>query len=359
MRSLLFNPGPTNVSPVVRDALIQEDICHREKEFYDVLLNVNQAMVRILKVSDTHEAILFGSSGTGCNEAIINSIHGKILLLNNGKYSARLGDIAKRYNIPVVELAIPPYEEFNLSDIENILVEDDTITHILLVHHETTTGVMAPLLKIGELARKYNKILAVDAISSLGGHELDLERCNVAFCSVSANKCIESFPGVSFVIARRTDLLKLNGKSRSYYFDMYQQWSKEKTGETPYTPPVQIILALKIALEQFEKEGIENRIDRYKAMYHKMRNGLQALGFKALLLPHEETSNVIISLEMPEKMDYWQVHDLLKAKGITIYSSEEVLKKRQFRVATMGYLKDEDIERFITELGKIKLECGF
>src|SRR6202012_169872 len=98
----LFNPGPTNVSETVRNALIQNDICHREKEFFEVILFINKTLVKILGVEKTHSAILFGSSGTGCNEAIINGIHGKILLLNNGKYSSRLGDIAKRYNIPLV-----------------------------------------------------------------------------------------------------------------------------------------------------------------------------------------------------------------------------------------------------------------
>lgn len=359
MKNILFNPGPTNVSEVVRQGLMVGDTCHRESEFFEALMFINQKLVEILEVKDTHSAVLFGCSGTGCNEAIINSINGKILLLNNGKYSERLGDIAKRYNIPTTILNIPLYEQFDIDKIEQILKEDTEISHILLVHHETTTGVLAPLDEIGELSRKYNKLLVIDAISSLGGHPLDLEKQNVAFCTVSANKCIESFPGVSFVIARTEEIKKLKGKSKSYYFDLYEQWNKEQKGETPFTPPVQLVFALKEALIQLEREGIQNRIERYKRMNSRMKDGLSRLGFTILTLPESISSNIIISLETPAKMDYWEVHDLLKKRGITIYSSKEVLNKNQFRVATMGSMNDQDIDSFLHELSEIKMSLSF
>ena len=200
MKNMLFNPGPTNVSENVRDAIKTKDICHREKEFFEVLLRVNKNIVKVLNGEGTHSAVLFVSSGTGCNEAICASIHGKVLVINNGKYSDRICDILERFKVPMNRLKLPPLEPIDLDMIEKTLQEDKDITHIYLVHHETTTGALAPLRKIGELANKYNKLLCVDSVSSLGGHEFDLKKDNIAFCAVSANKCLESFPGVSFVI---------------------------------------------------------------------------------------------------------------------------------------------------------------
>lgn len=359
MKTILLSPGPTNVPEPVRKALLDINIFHREKEFSEILLFINETLVDILGVRETHSAILFGSSGTGCNEAIISSIHGKILLLNNGKYSQRLGEIADRYNIPVIDYKIQPYQPFNLQEIEQILKTDADITHILLVHHETATGVLAPLEQIGSLSKKYNKVLAVDAISSLGGHHLKLKEWDVDFCTVSANKCIESFPGISFVIGKNDELQKLKGKSRTYYFDLYEQWSKESQGETPFTLPVQIIVATKEALVQLKKEGIENRIERYRNMFNKMKLGLEQIGFKVVPLPEEMQSNIVITIEMPANMDYWQVHDLLKEKGITIYTPNEMLNARQFSIATMGSLEDGDIDCFLSELKAIKEKCKF
>ncbi|HUS49689.1 MAG TPA: 2-aminoethylphosphonate aminotransferase, partial [Candidatus Paceibacterota bacterium] len=358
MKKKLFNPGPTNVSEKVREAVKTEDICHREPEFREVLLRINKNIVKILNGESTHNAVLFTSSGTGCNEAICSSIHGKVLVINNGKYSDRICDILENYNLPINRLIFNPLEPINLNLIEKNLQEDKDITHIYLIHHETTTGILAPLKEIGELARKYNKILCVDAISSLGGHEFDLQKDNIAFCAVSANKCLESFPGVSFVIAKTEEIKKLEGKSRSFYFDIYNQWKKEQVGETPFTPAVQLIFALDKALQEFSEEGYKNRIERYKKLAQKMREGLKKLGFELILFPENSQSNILTTIKMPEKMDYWKVHDKLKEKGITIYSGKEVLEKRQFRIATLGHLTEEDIEWFLQNLKEVAEEEG-
>lgn len=198
--------------------------------------------------------------------------------------------------------------------------EDGDITHVCAVHHETSTGALAPLRKIGELASKYRKLLIVDAISSVGGHPFDLRMDNVAFCSISANKCLEGFPGASFVIGRADEIEKLEGKSRSYYFDLYAQWKKGQDGEMPFTPAVQLVFALDASLKRLMEEGYDNRVNRYKALAMRMRDGLTKLGFELLLLPDELQSNILTAIKMPKGMNYQFVHDELKQRGITIYS---------------------------------------
>jgi len=357
-KNLLFNPGPTNVSEDVRNAIRTKDICHREKEFFEVLLRVNKNLTKVLNGSETHSAVLFASSGTGANEAICASIHGKVLVINNGKYSDRICDILGIYKIPINRLKLDSLQPIDLNLIEQQLQGDKEITHIYLVHHETTTGMLSPLRKVGELASKYDKLLCVDSVSSLGGHEFDLQKDNISFCSVSANKCLESFPGISFVIARNSELEKLQGKSRSFYFNLYEQWKKEQKGETPFTPPVQIIYAMDRALQEFIEEGYEARIIRYKELAATMREGLKKLGFELILFPEEYQSNILTTIKMPEVMDYWNIHDKLKERGITIYSDKSVLDKGRFRVATLGHITSRDIDWFLQNLQEVMGEGG-
>ena len=211
--------------------------------------------------------------------------------------------------------------------------------------------------KVGEIAKKYNKLLCVDAVSSLGGHPLDLMKDNIAFCSVSANKCLESFPGVSFVLARTDEVKKLEGKSRSFYFDIFQHWKKEQKGETPFTPAVQLVFALDKALQEYMEEGYKTRIKRYEILAERMRFGLKEIGFELVLFPKEMQSNILTTMKMPKNMNYWLVHDKLKKRGITIYSDDNVLKERRFRVATLGAINEKDVDWFLENLKNVCEEC--
>ena len=358
MRTLLFNPGPTNVSENVRKAVATRDICHRETEFFEVLSRINQNIIKILNGEGTHSAVLFIASGTGCNEAICANIHGKVLVINNGKYSDRICHILERYNVPLNRLKSPPLEPLDLDLVERELQKDPDITHIYAVHHETTTAALLPLQKLGELAKKYNKLLCTDSVSSLGGHKFDLQKDNVAFCAVSANKCLESFPGVSFVIGKTEEIKKLEGKSRSFYFDIYAQWKIGLKGEMPFTPAVQLIFALDVALKEFLAEGYENRVSRYKGLANQMRAGLKEVGLELVLLPGEMQGNILTAVKMPEGMDYWRVHDKLKERGITIYSGKSVLNQRMFRVATLGHINSDDVDWFLDNLKEVMKEEG-
>ena len=293
------------------------------------------------------------ASATGSNEAIISSIYGKILLINNGKYSERLKEISQRYNIPVTELKFHSLEPIDLKIVEKRLKDDTKITHILLVHHETTTGMLAPLRQIGDLARKYRKILFADTVSSIGGHSIDAHLDNLSFFTVSANKCLESFPGISFVIARKSDLTTMKDRSRSFYFDLYKQWEYvEETGQTLFTPAVQLFYAIDKALSELIAEGLKNRIQRYKRMQNVLKLGLKEMGF-SFALPDSLQSNVLLAVKLPVNMDYWIVHDLLKRNGFVIYSGQKSLEQHIFRVACMGRINEKDIKLFLQRFKEI------
>lgn len=358
-KTLLFNPGPTNVSEAVREAIKTPDICHREKEFSDVLENVRQKILTVVNGEKTHTVVAFVASSTGANEAVISSIWGKILLIENGKYSERLGKIAQRYSLPLVSLKFEPFKAVDLDRVEAVLKTDRKITHILMVHHETTTGMVLPLREIGRLAKKYEKVLFADTVSSLGGYEIDVGKDNLAFCAVNSNKGLQSFPGLSFVIAKKNELKKLKDKSRSFYFDLFAQWEEEENeGQLPFTPAVQLFFALDKALDELLKEGVNNRIQRYKENAERMRTGLKALGFK-FVLPDNLQSNILTAIRLPKDMDYWKVHDELKKRGFTIYSGQSTLDQGIFRIASFGHTNKKDVDSLLRAFGEILKEMSF
>jgi 2-aminoethylphosphonate-pyruvate transaminase len=350
MRRLLLNPGPTNVSDEVRGALLCPDHSHRDQDFREALGRVRRRLVRLLDGQDSHSVVLFASSGTGANEAIISAVEGKILLLENGRYSARLGDIAERYRVPVRRMTFDPFAEMNVDAIETALQADQQVTHVALVHHETTTGMLAPLREIGAMAQKYDKLLIVDAISSIGGAPFSLQRDNVAFCSLNPNKCLEGLPGIAFVLARTKNLQATQGQSRSFYFDLYAQWQRQQRDETPFTAPVQIVFAFDVALRRLEEEGYDARVARYARSADILRRGLSGLGIRLVDMPPTARSNIVIPAELPTGTDFAALALDLYAAGITIYTASRELAEGRFFVSPMGVISSDDLDRFVVEL---------
>lgn len=167
---------------------------------------------------------------------------------------------------------------------------------------------------------KNKKTLFADTVSSVGGHDIDANLDNLSFFTVNANKCLESFPGISFVIARKKNLAALKDKPKSFYFDLYKQWEYiEKNGQILFTPSVQLFYAVDQALQELLKEGLKNRIQRYKKLKNILKIGLVKLGFH-FVLPEHLQSNILLAVKLPKNMDYWKMHDMLKKKGFTIYS---------------------------------------
>lgn len=358
-KMILFNPGPTNVSEHVRKEMCAGDMCHREVEVINAINDLNNKIVTIVNGTGSHESVLFASSGTGSNEAVISSIRGEVLVINNGKYSDRLCDIAESYHIPCIRFLCDSDspDPFDLQRLDENLKALPKVSHVLMVHHETTTGMLAPLKEIGDLCATHNKLLVVDAISSLGGHMIDLRRMNVDFCTVTMNKCLQGFPGISFVIGKVSELEKLEEQSRSYYFDLHRQWKKGRQGGTLFTPPVQLIMAAVKACDELLAEGYENRVNRYRGMARQVKAGLKQLGFEVMEHTEGYESNIVNTVKFSDKFDYWTVHDRLKERGITIYSSDDVLAKGYFRVATMGCIGPDEVEYFLETLRDVMGNC--
>jgi 2-aminoethylphosphonate-pyruvate transaminase len=346
----------------VRKALLQPDICHRESEFAEILTRVRKELTTVFGGSSEHAMIVLGGSGTASLESVVSSaIRTKTLLvLSNGYYGEKMETLAKIHKVATRTLKLGWGERFNEGDVEQILRSDESISHVAIVHHETSVGILNDLGTFGKLASEYGKTFIVDAVSSVGVEDLNVTRDRIQFCVGTPNKCIESIPGLSFVCADEQELERLSKfPARTAYLDLYSNYlfeegSGERSG-TPFTPPVQAFYALDAALKILLKEGIANRRRRYASLAKKIRNGLEDLGFR-FLLPTEHMSNSLTSVIMPKNISYDLLHGKLKKKGFVVYAGQGKLQGKILRIANMGALTGTDIDRFLISLTEVLRE---
>lgn len=356
-RTILLNPGPVTTTDSVKRALLVEDICHREATFTAILDDIRNQLLHLAGADASYCSVLFASSGTGAIEACISTLipHNKaIAVINNGAYGQRIIDIAMRYQIRVIELSCVPERPLPLVEIERRIAENAEIAYVAMVHHETSFGILNPLHEIGKICQRQQRGFIVDAMSSFAGTDIDVIRDHIDFLVSSSNKCIQGMPGLAFVIGKTKLLLACQQFSRSYYFDLYQQFqSFENTGQMPFTVPVQIAYALQQALKELINETISRRIQRYHSNYDCLVRGLISLGL-SVLTPTDRASKLLVTVAFPTQglsYSFAELHRVLFKHGITIYPAKST-DRNLFRIACIGDLTSSDIEHFLNHLAQ-------
>jgi len=356
MRKILLNPGPVTTSETVKQALVVEDICHREKAFVSVLKSVRQKLLKLIDHSDLYAAVPFASSGTGSVESMITSLLPKdatLAVLNNGAYGLRILNIARTYGIKTIEFSSPPDTAPDIQKLRSMLEQHPQVRYLAAVHHETSTGFINPIEALGGICKEKGITFLVDAISSFGGVPFLPYAWGVDAFTGSPNKAIQGMPGCSFVICKKDLLLKSAGNARTFYFDLFAQFeSLEKTGEMRFTPPVQVLYAFNQALDELLMEGLENRILRFAQNISVMREGLEALGFKFFLKHPEKAALLLAIYFLGPDFDFDKVHDRLFQEGYTIYPGKAPTSQT-FRVSVIGDLNQTDITSFLAALKNI------
>lgn len=353
---ILLNPGPVNVSDRVRKALSREDICHREEEFSRLLEGIRLKLLKAFAPGGSHAVIVLTGSGTAAVEAAVSSALGpdrKILIINNGVYGERIARMAAAYGMKQLEMRFEWQSALDLSRIEQVLARDPAIQVVAMVHHETTTGLINPVDRVSDLVHRYDKRLLVDSVSGLGGEAIGLVDNSVDLCVGTAGKCLQGFPGVSFVIVKKDEMRRIETiPPRSVYLSLADYFRDQERGTVPFTPAVQLHFALDEALNELLEEGVNGRISRYREAARMLRQGYAALGLK-LLLPEGIRSNTITGIYLPEGMTYEKLHHALKRRGYVIYAGQGNLESRIFRVANMGALGKADFEAFLKSVGEV------
>jgi 2-aminoethylphosphonate-pyruvate transaminase len=346
---LLLNPGPVTLTDRVRRSLLQTDLCHRESEFFDLQ---DEARTRLLSVYDLDPrrwtAVLLTGSGTAAVESMIAALvpaQGRLLVVANGVYGERIAQMAGQYNIPH---EAEKHDWMHAPDVDRIvgrLKANRMLTHLAVVHHETTTGRLNDLEGLAAACRDLGVRLLIDAVSSFGAEAIAFDDQSIAAVAGTANKCLHGVPGASFVIARREALEQ--AASRTFYLDLRRLALLQDQRNTPFTPSVHAYYALVEALREFEEEGgWRARHARYAALADQVRVGLEVLGVRSVL-PAAESSVVLRSYRLPAAVSYTQLHDHLKARGFVIYAGQGGLSTELFRISTMGNIGAGDIERLL------------
>lgn len=359
MTMLLLNPGPVVLSQRVREAMLKPDLCHREPEFTALQNSIREQLLAVYDLNpEDWAAILLTGSGTSAMEAMITSLvphAGKLLIIENGVYGERLSKIAEIYAIPHSRLVLQWGEQIDIDAVAARLDQDEAITHVAVVHHETTTGRLNPIEELGAICQARGAVLLMDGVSSFGAEAINFEEWGVSACAATANKCLHGVPGTSFVITRRTALPEPGAKKRSLYLDLESYCRNQDKGGTPFTQSVQTFYALDEALrEMHEQGGWQARHAQYHALARQVREGLAALGIDALL-SEDDSSVVLNAYDLPQGVSYTQLHDHLKAAGFVIYAGQGDLAKTLFRISTMGEISEADITRLLAAIANL---CG-
>ena len=357
--TILLNPGPVVLSERVRQALLKPDLCHREQEFIKLQNKIKTDLLNIYQLPEEQWAsIVFTGSGTSAMEGMMTSLvpsHGKVLIIENGVYGERLSYIAKTHNIEHVILHHEWGEEIDLTKLESELLCNRQLSHIAVVHHETTTGRLNDIDAIAELSNKHGSIpLLLDAVSSFGAEEIKFKEWNIAACAATANKCLHGVPGTSFVISNREAITQMSATpARTLYLDLVTYMKLQDSNGTPFTQSIQTFYALAEALDELnDAGGWQERQKQYWQRMDIVRNGLHELNMKASL-ERNETSCVLNSFLLPEGISYEELHDKLKNAGFIIYAGQGGFAKSLFRISCMGNISNNDLERFIEEMRKI------
>ncbi len=351
-RNVLLNPGPSTTTDTVKFAQIVPDICPREKEFGGLMKKLREDLVRIVHGDpEKYTSVLFCGSGTINIDVCLNSLlpeGKKILVVNNGAYSARAAEVCEYYGLPHINLQFPVDQQPDLAKVEEALKDHQDIALVHTTHNETGTGILNPIREIGALAHQYGAIFTVDTTSTYAMRPIDVEEENIDFCMASAQKGLTAFTGLSFVVGNRRIIEQSAAyPKRSYYCNLFLQYDYfERTGEMHFTPPVQTIYATIQALEEYWAEGETAKWERHTRVFNAIHDGLDALGFKDVI-KREEQAGLVVSAIYPDdpNWDFEKVHDYCYERGFTIYPGK-ISATNTFRLCALGAIDKEDIQDF-------------
>ncbi|HDQ14248.1 MAG TPA: 2-aminoethylphosphonate--pyruvate transaminase [Sediminispirochaeta sp.] len=355
--TILLNPGPVTITDRVRNTFLQEDLCHREPDFAELILDIKKRLARVYEDSaEGYQAVLMTGSGTCAVEAMISSLvpkDGKLLVIANGVYGERIAEMAEVHGKNFVLVKAPWPEAMPLEEAERHLQNDPEISHVTAVHNETTTGRLNDMDALGELCVKYEKKLLLDAVSSFAGERIEFKKWNITALASTANKCIHGVPGLCFVLADEREMEKSHSAADSLYLDLFSYYEKQKTGFSPFTQATHVAVALQEALLELEDSGgWQMRMERYRSISVKLRDELDKMGIPRFL-QENEYSSMLSSFHLPEGYSYEQLHDKLREAGFVIYAGQGGLFHQIFRIANMGDIRDEDVERLLRTFRQI------
>jgi 2-aminoethylphosphonate-pyruvate transaminase len=353
---ILLTPGPLTTSPATRQAMLH-DWGSWDTAFNRMTASICRELIGIVSGQKDFVCVPMQGSGTFAVEAALGTLvprAGVVLVPNNGAYCARLLKILARLGIEAIEMKFRDDEPASVAQIEAAFEREPRITHVALVHLETSAGLLNPLDDIAALCTRHRKSLIVDAMSSFGALPIDVSKGGIDAIISASGKCLEGVPGMGFVIVRRTLLEASEGNSRSLALDLHDQYAyMQKTTQWRFTPPTHVVAALRAALDQYALEGGQPaRGARYQRNCAALIGGMKALGFEPFLAPHCQAP-VIVTFHAPDDPAYHfqRFYEAVRDAGYVLYPGK-LTELETFRVGCIGAIDTNEMHSAVAAIGR-------
>ncbi len=359
---ILLTPGPLTTTLETKSAMLR-DWGSWDAAFNAVTANVRRRLLDVVNGHATHVCVPMQGSGTFSVEAAVNTTvprDGHLLVLINGAYGKRMAKLAQMMGRRVSSFETADDVPTTADDVDRLLAKDASITHVGLIHCETSTGILNPLQAIAAVVARHGRRLIVDAMSSFGALPIDVSATPIDAVVAASGKCIEGPPGMGFVIVRRSTIEGCEGRSSSLALDLYDQWVyMEKTTQWRYTPPTHVVVAFNAALEQYVAEGGQPaRLARYTANGEALVAGMQALGFRVFLDPAIQAP-IIYTFHAPADpaYDFKRFYAEVRDRGFILYPGK-LTQIETFRVGCIGAIGPSEMRQAVLAVGDAMRAMG-
>jgi len=359
---ILLTPGPLTTSLPTKMAMLR-DWGSWDAEFNAVTAHVRSKLADIIHARETHTCVPMQGSGTFAIEAAVNTLvprTGHVLVLCNGAYGKRFARLTQMMGRRLSTFEAADDVPITPDDVERMLADDASITHVGLIHCETSTGIHNPLAAIADVVARHGKGLIVDAMSSFGALPIDARETPFDALIAASGKCVEGPPGMGFVLVRNGLLERSTGNSTSLALDLADQWAyMEKTTQWRFTPPTHVVVALNAALDQYIAEGGQPaRLARYTGNYETLIAGMRELGFKPFLDP-EIQAPIIVTFHAPAdpRYDFKEFYDRVRDKGFILYPGK-LTQVETFRVGCIGAIGRDEMRHAVNAVRDTLAEMG-
>lgn len=362
-KHMLMIPGPTPVPEQVLLALSKHPIGHRSGEFSKIMEEVTENLKWLHQTQN--DVLTVTASGTGAMEAgIINFLSpgDRVLVGSNGKFGDRWGKISQAYGLDVDIITAEWGKPLDTEEFRAKLEadKDKKIKAVIITHSETSTGVLNDLETINRYVKEQGEaLIIVDAVTSLGAINVPIDEWGLDVVASGSQKAYMIPPGLGFVcVSPKAWQAYETAKLPRFYFDLGQYRKSVKKNTTPFTPPVNLIFGLQVALQMMKAEGLENIFARHSRLTQATRAGIKALGLP-LLAPDDATSTAVTAV-VPTSVEAEQIRKVMKQRfDISLAGGQDHLKGKIFRIGHLGFVSDRDILTALSSLEATLTELGY
>ncbi len=354
-------PGPTPCPDVILKEMSRQMINHRGPEFAQILNEVTSNLKKVFQTKN--DIIILTASGTGGMEAaIVNMLSpgDKVLGVSIGVFGDRFATIARTYGAEVIPVNFEWGKAADPDVIRKALNDNPAVKAVLVTHNETSTGVTNDLAAISRVVKEFDKLLLVDAVSSMSSINFPVDEWDCDVVVSGSQKGWMVPPGLAMLsVSEKAWKANTEAKMPRFYFDLAKAKSNLEKGQTPWTPAISVVFAMQKALQMMLEEGLDNIFARHIRVADMTRKGVKALGLQ-LFADEKYASNTVTSILAPEGLDVKKLLKILREEhDIVLGGGQMQLSGKIFRIGHLGYVSENDIKEVLNKLKVVLPQAGF